>query len=239
MRVHDDHVLGANRGNPHGHFEDEEFLDFQAGVTTRYDANSHGWEICPAGFLAFSPDEQERARTLVSVRAAKYPRSVLFLPEWKGIVPGLKTLLLWRPCAQVVRSLLKRSKDARHPHLHASPRQARALWRAYNERVCAWKELYPDETVLLPLPAILRGDRRAFEVLNTQLQLGLADAPLQEVYDPHILRGERASQLGHELDSLRGDREMELRLSELSDLPPDFEDDSQLANSPDGEGETL
>jgi hypothetical protein len=37
LTVHDGHVLAANPGNPRGHFEDEDFLNFHAGVITRYD----------------------------------------------------------------------------------------------------------------------------------------------------------------------------------------------------------
>lgn len=192
LSVHDGHVLGANSGNPRGHFEDQDFLDFHAAVMARHDPRSHGWKMCGPDFLPFNDRERACARDLVQGRAARHlawgwkdPRAVWFLPEWKAVVPDLKVLLLWRPRSEVVRSLLKRSKAARHhPSLHVSPGQAIALWRASNERVCRYKELYPTDTVLLPLSVVVRHDRRVLETLNARLELGLNYRPLREVYNP-------------------------------------------------------
>lgn len=226
LSVHDGQVLGANAGNTHGHFEDQEFLDFHAQVITRHAPRSQGWKVDGADFLSFTPDERKRARTLAARRAArrvawgwKDPRSLWFLPEWKAIVPDLKVLLLWRPCVQVVRSLLKRSKEAHHhPHLHVTVPQAVALWRAANERVCGYKQLYPADTVLLPLSVVVQHDRRAWEHLNARLELGLNYRPLCQVYDPALLHGQPSSRLRRALAWVRGGFDLEKRLAELSDL---------------------
>jgi hypothetical protein len=163
---------------------------------------------------------------MIEVRQSKHalwgwkdPRSILFLPQWKRLLPELKVLLLWRPCAPVVRSLLKRARAARHPHLHVSPAQAVAMWRVHNEHVCDFKERFPDDTLLFPLSAVLENDRAACDALNSRLGLGLNYVSIRDLYDPTLLRGEPSSRLARRVAQFRfGGGDLEARLQKLSDL---------------------
>ena len=56
-------LLGANASNPRGHFEDEDFVEFQQAVLRRLDMNEDGWVVATSPPV---PDAiSARARALV------------------------------------------------------------------------------------------------------------------------------------------------------------------------------
>ena len=202
LTLDDGQVYGATEGNPKGHFEDKEFVDLQAARLLALSRRSRGWiHTAPA-----PPGTDERfeqtARALIAERDRKFalwgwkdPRTVLFLEFWRRAIPGLKTLLLWRPCAEVVTSLVDRARASDKPDYQIGSVRAVKTWRAYNERVLAYKNDHPQDTVLLPLHALLRDDRAALARIQGRLGLPLEHRPIAEVFEPELLQARAPSLL--------------------------------------------
>ncbi len=142
--------------NPHGYYEDLDFVRLHARHIRRKRTTTAGWKLRPRKFQLFSPEERVCARQLVAERTACYPdwgwkdpRTTLFLPAWRAIIPELKAILIWRPCAEVVTSLLTRGLKQRRRHLLIDPVSAVRLWRAYNGLICTYQARFPDETLVI------------------------------------------------------------------------------------------
>ena len=121
LTIHDGNYWGPSEGNQKGHFEDKDFVQLHSSAILLESPKSYGWKIFSDDFLTFDHDQLSRAKKLVSDRNAKYriwgwkdPRSVIFLKKWKAIIPELKVLLVWRPCSEVVNSLIRRAGKANY-----------------------------------------------------------------------------------------------------------------------------
>jgi hypothetical protein len=128
----DDQLLGANDGNPLGHFEHAGFFRINEGLLAHFGASWHnppelqqGWETD-----ASLSDLTAEARQLVGtfsetpVWGWKEPRTTLFVPFWKSIVPGLRFVICFRSPLDVAMSL--QSRDGSSIGAGAS------LWHQYS-----------------------------------------------------------------------------------------------------------
>jgi hypothetical protein len=128
----DDQLLGPSDSNPLGHFEHSSFLRINESLLAHFGASwlnppelQQGWETD-----ASLSDLTTEARQLVGtfndspVWGWKEPRTTLFLPFWKSIMPGLRFVICLRSPLDVARSLEKRN---------AIPiRAGVALWHQYS-----------------------------------------------------------------------------------------------------------
>lgn len=226
LQIDDGRLGPANKTNPRGHFEDVDFYFLEEDALKVIDPQSKGWIIFPDTFLGLPEASQVKARELVEIRNRKYPvwgwkdpRSVMFLTDWKNLMPSLMVFLLWRPCAEVVASLMKRARIAGEGAMvKLSITDAVRLWLHYNARVCDYKRMYPQDTVLLPLEYLLTQDKAALELLNDRLGVGLRYEPLGQLFEKDLL--ERQPGLQAQVMSAYPEvAEMEAKLSELSDVP--------------------
>ena len=157
LRTHNGNIIGAHTGNPKGHFEDKDFVDLHSsGILQKY-PKSKGWKVFTDNFQFFENQHLRHATNLISQRNAKYelwgwkdPRSVVYLRQWKEIIPALKVFLIWRPCSEVVQSLIKRSRKATAPVFNINSFQSVKLWMSYNKKVFEYKIKYPNDTLLIP-----------------------------------------------------------------------------------------
>lgn len=207
--------------NPGGYFEDLDFVRLHAGHLRRVHMLSAGWKLAPKGFLRFTADEALCAKRLVHERSAvhstwgwKDPRTTLFLPNWKEVVPRLKVIIVWRPCADVAHSLVRRWLKQRRPHLLIMPGSAIRLWQAYNRLAIAYAVRFPEETLLIPsfqFPAIEQPLQKALAV---RFGLNLNASPAVELFNTNRLS--QAPTWLRRLSSARGADEIEARLNALS-----------------------
>lgn len=207
--------------NPDGYFEDLDFVRLHRGHLRRVNAFSAGWKLAPKGFLHFTADEAQCATRLVHERSAvhstwgwKDPRTTLFLLNWKELIPRLKVIIVWRPCADVAHSLVRRWLRQRRPHLLIMPASAIRLWQAYNRLAIAYAVRFPEETLLIPsfqFPAI---EQSLQEVLAVRFGLNLNASPAVELFNTNML-GQAPTWL-RRLSSALGADEIEARLSEVS-----------------------
>jgi len=120
LSIEDGNLMGPGIGNPKGHFEDSDFVDLHSSAILSEHPGSKNWQVFVGKFMTFSDGHLSTAKKLVRERNKQFdnwgwkdPRSVLFLEQWKAIMPDLKVPLNWRPCSEVVHSLIERSSNGR------------------------------------------------------------------------------------------------------------------------------
>lgn len=240
--IADRRVVAPAPDNPLGFGEDMEFLVLHARSIRRRQRFTSGWRIAPSRPLEFSPQEIKQAQRLLDARQEKYslwgwkdPRTTLFLPQWKALLPGLKTLIPWRPCDEVVFSLLRRFMQTRTKRLAIDPVTAVRLWRAYNRLACDYAQAHPQDTLVLPLQPLVQADEAALACINRQFHTTLIYRPLASLFRPQNLNQQGTPKLlthfcrllgcGHEENrlqalstALHNDREVKTREGETATL---------------------
>jgi hypothetical protein len=220
LPIADGRVLGPGVGNPRGHFEDLEFSDLQDQAIKR----THGsWRATEPHPLTFNAREIEEAQRLVARRNAAYPlwgwkdpRTVLFLHEWKRVISGLKVLIVWRSCAEVVDSLRKRARMADADlDLDIGLRDAVRVWRSYNTAACAFKTAYPDDVMLVPIELLISDGRQLLDEIHRLWNIRLTYIPMSEVMDDTLFnrRATARSRIGARVGRTKG---LEQELQRLS-----------------------
>lgn len=151
-----DRLHPPGRGNPRGHFEDRDFLEFHVEFLARRGVSV--FDVPPSFTAEPSAAERERALQIVGDREAraqwgfKDPRSVLLLDFWDSILPQARYLFLYRHPVDVAISLLRRNLD---PEVRADVRAAVRSWQEYNRRILAFAAGRPDRCLVLPASSLL------------------------------------------------------------------------------------
>ncbi|MCP4525597.1 MAG: hypothetical protein GY833_06785 [Aestuariibacter sp.] len=224
LTIHHGEVWGPSVGNPKGHFEDKDFVKLHTMAANSTYSRSKGWKVFTGDSLMFDDSHLSQAHQLLQQRKLAYktwgwkdPRSVLFLTQWRAIIPELKVLFVWRPCLDVAQSLVMRSKKAGQAHLKITLLEAVKLWLYYNKKVCAYKRQHPDTTLLFSLNAIIDDDEGILSLLNEKFRANLCYTPLAAVFSPSLLH-KRATPLALKwASSCYKTTQLEEQLQNLSD----------------------
>jgi len=179
--------------NPRGFFEDADFVRLhEISIRRRYRLSA-GWKAAPRGSLTFSASETELAQALIQARVSKRaswgwkdPRATLFLEQWRCLLPQARMVLVWRPCDQVVFSLLRRWWRSRTRRHYLDPFWAIRLWQAHNRLACEFAERHPDEVLVLPIAQVIARDQAVWALLNSPFDAALHYTPLADLYAPEI-----------------------------------------------------
>lgn len=223
--IHDGNVYGPSIGNLKGHFEDAEFVELHASAARSQHPASDGWRVFGSDFLKLSPEEWKRAIALARSRQAKFtwwgwkdPRTVMFLPQWKELIPSLKVVLLWRPCSEVAASLVRRSRRrGRNRNYRISLLESVRLWKYYNECAYRYKTLYPDESLLFSVYDVIQKDRRVLQLISQRFGINLTFRPIGGLFDPGLMHTEVGLPI-RAVATLCHARELEGRLGASSDV---------------------
>jgi hypothetical protein len=195
-------LLGPATGNERGHYEDLDIVDFQREAITAQVRESNGWKVHEGRPLHFSWRTRARLAVAVSRRMIKYPtwgfkdpRSALFLNDWRRLVPGIRTLIVWRPASDVAMSLERRaSKAATNPKpnrkLSVASGEGLVIWRAYNRLLLDYARQHERTTIVTSLAALIANDRAVFERVNTLLDDRLSYAPLSSYAQDEMLHSD-------------------------------------------------
>lgn len=208
--------------NPTGFFEDADFVTLHTGSLLRQAPLSAGWKAASAYPLTFSATELQIATTIIAIRQQRFtnwgwkdPRTTLFLPQWKILIPHLKVVIVWRPCAQVVASLLRRWWKTKTRKHYLDPVWAIRLWKAHNRLACAYKTQFPEETLVVDASQLPNNWEVIHEQLTTQLELPLSPVTVNDLFDPALLHRQNSGWLQRLCLSL-GCGPIEARLQALS-----------------------
>jgi hypothetical protein len=213
LAIDNGRLLGAAAHNPRGHFEDWDLLAYHRQAITAQVQNSNGWKAFERRPLRFDWSSRAGLALEVAKRTIKYPtwgfkdpRSALFLDEWRWLVPGIRTLIVWRPAFEVVTSLERRSLEAsrqgKHAEqLHVAADEGLLIWRAYNGVLLDYARRHPRTTIVTSLLTLLADDRSVFDRINALLGKRLSYSPLSRYADHELLHmgSGPADPLEHEL----------------------------------------
>jgi len=171
-----DRMLGAHAGNPLGHFEDLDFLEFHILALRSVGDDENGYTGRPVRVLPAS--QIARADALVSDRSTsttpwgwKDPRTTLFLDFWADRVPDARFLFVFRNAADVADSLFRRG-DWWFVH---HPLQALEIWRDYNRLIVDFVSLHPDRSCVVEIDDLIGNPKTTLERVTSTLGLSLGD----------------------------------------------------------------
>jgi len=158
-----DDLVGPQRGNPRGHYEDRELLEFhQKALAKRPDS---GFRLHDDGMMRQSPllfepdsDEEAEANAILEKRQRsglwgwKEPRTCLFIDFWMKKLPDLKVVWVYRHPWEVHASMLRRQ----HWDLALEPTQVFKAYEVYNEALLKAHEKAPEQFYILNANAAFR-----------------------------------------------------------------------------------
>jgi hypothetical protein len=105
-------LLGPHESNPAGHFEDREFLSLHNSILA-----TQGLDYKVTSEMKWNPDEAtlSQAQALIRARNSIYPqwgwkdpRTCLFLPFWKSLLPDCHFIVTYRHYLPVIGSMISR-----------------------------------------------------------------------------------------------------------------------------------
>ncbi len=146
-------LLGADAGNPRGHFEDRDFVRLHeemlvAAGETWLTGRAHPVTDIPPALV-------ERARSLVAARSRldvwgwKDPRTLLFLELWDEILPEPGYLFVYRHPVDVALSLARRGVE-----LRSNPWLALRAWITHDRELLRFVERHPGRCYLAAVPEL-------------------------------------------------------------------------------------
>lgn len=194
LQIDDGALIDAAIGNPHGHFEDKDFVDLHTAVLLEANAASCGWIVDKPLQNVDKKALERRANALLNARSQyntwgwKDPRTVLFLNTWKALVPDLSTIFVWRPASQVVDSLVRRSEKATHPYFKITKAQAYRVWAYYNKQAIAYHEQNPALSVVVGIDQITNHSQKLINHLNNKLTLELNIVDINSLVDSSLMK---------------------------------------------------
>lgn len=169
-----DELLGAHESNPHGHFEDVDFLEFHRACLDRLGVESMPGR--PITLERLGRDEIDRAAELVAAKRRtspwgwKDPRSCLFLGFWSELLPEARFVFVYRDPIEVVLSLLRRGSDR---SILVEPKVGLDAWKSYNGAILRHFDSHPDRCFLVEIREVARAPAAFVTAVAEKLDLSL------------------------------------------------------------------
>jgi hypothetical protein len=157
-----DRLIGANRKNPKGFFEDRRISKLHDDMLVEQGLRWNDVEELRrrrGTRLDIPPGCRDRVDALVAEYRAgppwawKNPRATLFLDAWGKLLPEATFLICVRHPAHVAQSLV-RGGDVAKPGIsrNAQIRRALSMWRSYNLTALAFLRSYEDRATVVRIP---------------------------------------------------------------------------------------
>jgi hypothetical protein len=204
-----DTLLSNRVDNPMGHFEDEGFLHLQDAILK---ANGLSYQVLPGENPEIFAVHRTRAMKLIAQRGNqlmwgwKDPRTTLFLPFWKELIPNMKALIVYRHYALVVDSMMRRERKSPHQRdvislrLHwvlrlrfsflnrSLLRRYLRVWLRYNQAALDFVRAFPDDSLVIAIDQFPNLANTIVHYANTAWGFELCPCDVNDVLYPDILR---------------------------------------------------
>jgi septal ring factor EnvC (AmiA/AmiB activator) len=172
-----DSLLEAAAGNPNGHFEDIEFLEFHKRVLRANGRCQDG--LFADGVIRVPSRVQPEARMLIAKRKTlgrpwgwKDPRTTLLLRFWRQELPHARILFLFRSPWEVIDSLFRRGI---HEFTLTNPSLALAIWERYNREIRDFARSHPENCLVVEAQQIVREPHSVVGNLRRKFGIDLVD----------------------------------------------------------------
>lgn len=185
-------LMEGNWSNPRGHFEDMDFIEFHRATLVQLGLHQDGWLVSPLPPLPHQVVDRARQLVHEKQRSArpwgwKDPRSVLFLPLWRSLLPGATFAIVYRAPSEVIESLYRRGD----PILANDPELAIRSWQSYNHTLLELATTTPDRCVVVNVETITSEPAGWVAAIAERSGLALAP-PNTDLYEPTLLHGDEA-----------------------------------------------
>lgn len=172
-------LIGPGPGNPGGHFEDRAIVKFHVMLLERY-----GMAKAPLiltakrpGSKFLSPEIKNEALKLLDRQFGrldqfgfKDPRTALFLPLWKEVLPAARYLFLIRHPLDCAASLMRRQKESQDGRSNPITMwKYLNLWYMSNIHLLHFHDQFPDRSHIMHVPGDL-SDQSAIQSLQQRLR---------------------------------------------------------------------
>ncbi|MGQ9865397.1 MAG: FkbM family methyltransferase [Pseudanabaenaceae cyanobacterium] len=191
-------LVAADRHNPKGYFEDQEFVALQrrllqAGCPPGAEGwPDWGWTEQETWAIAEVGAYREEAQRLIAARQAggqpwgwKDPRTTLLLDFWRELLPQARYLLVYRWPWDVVDSILR----LQAPVFQAHPEYPLRIWEYYNRRLLDFYRQNRHRALLVSVNGLLQAPQ-FLDLLESRLGVSgdravFAQA-LGQIFDPQL-----------------------------------------------------
>ncbi len=208
-------ILGAAIGNAEGHFEDLDFVNFHESVLIAQGLPDTGLTDKPIGKL--SPLEKEKIKSIIAIKSKlndewgwKDPRTCLFLPLYRELIPNAVYVIIVRDFASSVSSLInrifaKRDKKNRgaidaliwkkikglkkRKELYQElAEQYLKVWIAYNEAILEHIKVLPKNAyIVVDYTTLIKNDQPIFTHLTKDWNLHLNYVDFKQIYNRKLI----------------------------------------------------
>lgn len=184
-------LVGAQPGNPRGHFEDRSVLAFHEKLIADRRSPA-GWAFDREMMVTerlpqpWTPEEQAQAEALVEARQSarpwgwKEPRTALFLPAWRELLPDLRAVVIYRHPLAVHFSAFRR----RHWDLAVFPDQVFRAYATYNRELLRAIAERPEQFLIVHADTAFGDLDRLDDALARFLPSGLGKHGSLPVFHP-------------------------------------------------------
>ncbi len=169
-------LIDANEGNPHGYYEDRQFVDFHDELLGR---SGHRILVQNKSYLkVLKDDDVERAGLLIRQRSRrklwgfKDPRTSLFLDFWSDLLPHAGFVFVLRHPLDVVASLMRRGFDS-ELEVRADPLAGLRSWEVYNRAISVFIQQQPERCVICDIYGVLEDPAALARTVRKKLGIPL------------------------------------------------------------------
>ena len=185
-------LVGPDKGNIKGYFEDADFVQFHENVLHSQGISKEGWT------LQRSIQVQEQYReTVKSILRRKYnskpvwgwkdPRTTLFLEFWKEELPEAFFLFIYRSPWEVIDSLYRRGLKS-DEIFHNNPNFALQVWMNYNWAIIDFYDKNPKKCLLLHIDDIINSNNFLTQEIKKKFNIILDPIELKNIYDKSLFQ---------------------------------------------------
>jgi hypothetical protein len=168
-------LVGADKSNPRGHFEDYDFYRYHEKVLSENSRPPQGYEPFDSP-LKISDENRRLAQSMINLRRErlipwgwKDPRTILFIRFWLSILPEARFLLVFRHPGEVACSLERRGEA----YFQDGGIQAHRNWYWYNKMALDLIKLHPDRIIVREAREICKKPNQLIQDLNILLETKL------------------------------------------------------------------
>ena len=186
-----DRLMGEDRGNSKGHFEDIDFVEFHQNVLQSQGISVAGWT--EQNKVRVQQQYLATAQNLILARQDrplwgwKDPRTTLFLDFWSQLIPDAQYVFTYRPPWEVLDSLFRRGDVI----FRTNPNFAVQQWCSYNQAILDFYQRHPEQCLLLEISHVIQhGD--FVQLVEQKFDLKLQSP--ESLYEPELFTvSERAA----------------------------------------------
>jgi len=226
-----DDLYGAGIGNVKGHYEDKDFISLHDYILKLN--NSH-WRDSSSQSLQTDDYSVKKSKMLIRLKSElndqwgwKDPRNCLFLDHWNNMLPNAKYLIIYRPYAGVVDSLVRREFKvnnkaryllewrkyaSKYVYLNKIKEENLRVWMHYNSSILDFVNSQSNECcIVIRNDALLQKSEQIFKKITEDWGFELKFTPVESIFDSGIT--EKATP-----ESLKGvDEHLIRRAAEIQD----------------------